>query len=147
MQEHALVAPRGGQLLRTLRPLSGAFWLDRLHAERVRLTAEAALEFCGGDAEDGCNCCCDGAILGTATFLEDVNQCTANYCYDLDGEQHSNCSALYAEVSSDGVPRFSHLGIDKEKGVDTPGVGSYDISRATPHPIRPLDRQPVSPDT
>ena len=107
MQEHALVAPRGGQLLRTFRPLSGAFWLDRLHAERVGLTAEAALEFCGGDAEDGCNCCCDGAILGTATFLEDVNQCTANYCYDLDGEQHSNCSALYAEVSSDGVPRFS----------------------------------------
>ena len=107
MQEHALVAPRGGQLLRTIRPLSGAFWLDRLHAERVGLTAEAALEFCGGDAEDGCNCCCDGAILGTATFLEDVNQCTANYCFALDGEQHSNCSALYAEVSSDGVPRFS----------------------------------------
>ena len=43
----------------------------------------------------------------------------------------------------DGVPRFSHLGIDKEKGVDTPGVGSYDISRAT-HPIRALDRQTVT---
>lgn len=105
--QHALVAPRGGQRLRTIRPLSGAFWLDRLHAERVGLTAEAALEFCGGDAEDGCNCCCDGAILGTVAFLEDVNQCSASYCYDLDGEQHSNCSALYAEVSSDGVPRFS----------------------------------------
>ena len=43
----------------------------------------------------------------------------------------------------DGVPRFSHLGIDKEKGVDTPGVGSYDISRAT-HLIRALDRQTVN---
>ena len=45
----------------------------------------------------------------------------------------------------DGVPRFSHLGIDKEKGVDTPGVGSYDVSRATR--TRSLDRQRVTPDT
>ena len=104
--QHALV-PRSGQLLRTMRPLSGAFWLDRLHAERVALTAEAALEFCGGDAEDGCNCCCDGAILGPAAFLEDVNQCTADYCYDLNAEHYNDCAALYAEVSSDGVPRFS----------------------------------------
>ena len=104
--QHALV-PRSGQLLRTMRPLSGAFWLNRLHAERVALTAEAALEFCGGDAEDGCNCCCDGAILGPAGFLEDVNQCTADYCYGLNEKHYSNCTALYAEVSSDGVPRIS----------------------------------------
>ena len=97
--QHALV-PRSGQL-------GGAFWLSRLHAARVALTAEAALEFCGGDAEDGCNCCCDGAILGPAAFLEDVNQCTADYCYDLNAEHYNDCAALYAEVSSDGVPRFS----------------------------------------
>ena len=84
------------------------FWLNRLHAERVALTAEAALEFCGGDAEDGCTCCCDGAILGPAAFLEDVNQCTADYCYDLTAKHfYNNCSAMYAEVRSDGVPRFS----------------------------------------
>jgi hypothetical protein len=106
-QQHALV-PRNNQLLRTTRPLSGAFWLNRLHAERVALTAEAALEFCGGDAEDGCTCCCDGAILGPAAFLEDVNQCTADYCYDLTAKHfYNNCSAMYAEVRSDGVPRFS----------------------------------------
>ena len=82
MQQHALV-PRSGQLLRSMRPLSGVFWLSRLHAERAALTADAALEFCGGAGEEGCNCCCDGAVLGPVGFLADVNQCTADYCYDF----------------------------------------------------------------
>ena len=65
------------------RELEGAFWLRKLHGPPVALTALQAAAFCGGEAVEGCNCCCDDELVGPGTFLSNSNDCSASYCYDF----------------------------------------------------------------
>ena len=89
-------------------PRNSTFLLSRHFATgSVRLTnvtidEAQALEFCGGGAVEGCNCCCADSLVGPGSFMDNTNACDAAFC---ESEFHySNCSALYTSVTSDGVP-------------------------------------------
>ena len=80
------------------------FYLSRLGSGRVALTAEQAAGFCGGGAHEGCQCCCDGRLVGPGGFLPKDDQCNAAFCYERFADnQFQDCAALYMEITSDGV--------------------------------------------
>ncbi len=82
--------------------LSRHFAAGSVSLTNVTIDETQALDFCGGGAVEGCNCCCADSLRGPGSFMDSVNACDAAFC---ESEFHSsNCSALYTSVTSDGVP-------------------------------------------